>query len=415
MKDFACRCLVVSSLLAIPAVAIDRIVDRNNPSAYPTLQAALDAANPGDRVLLRTTDLGPPSGNNRVTKSVTIRGEGGGIVTIGRPALEIVALTPGIPLILESLALFADSTGGNPTAVVMTTRGARLAGEVVFDGVEVTGDPSLYFLRATVDVAVERLTLRRSLLRMRDTLNNNACCEELYNHGGDALRFSGRDLLLEDATLIAGSANRLAYSAGCFGLCPNGGLGGAALIADARLVTMVRSALSDGNGGSVDASSLWPRQPTAGSPGTSQLVGAGGLLSAYATTLQSGVPDRGGPTLPRGAISLVGSPWAPLSAGSARLGQSLTLTVALDATTDPVALLLGVGRDALATPLGVLHIPSSALVAVLPFPTPGQLSLSVPNNSALVGAAVVAQHAYALRATPRDLRLGNPTATWLRQ
>ncbi len=190
--------LVVSLLsLAAPALAIDRIVDRNNPTAFPTLQAALDAANPGDRILLRTSDFGRTQRWNTVSKSVTIRGEGGDLAVLGQPALEIAGLTPGIPFCIENLIVHCHSTGMLPRAAVFSPTGAVLAGEVIFDGVEVRTTSDAYDVARGIDLHARRLTLHDTRVTVADTPNNNACCEELYRRGSDALRFSGTDLYIE--------------------------------------------------------------------------------------------------------------------------------------------------------------------------------------------------------------------------
>ena len=45
-------CAAVPVLLTLALPAADLIVDPGNPAAFQTLQAALDAASPGDRILL---------------------------------------------------------------------------------------------------------------------------------------------------------------------------------------------------------------------------------------------------------------------------------------------------------------------------------------------------------------------------
>lgn len=403
-------------LFAAPLSAIDRVVDRNNPAAYPHLQAALDAASPGDRILLRTFDSGPPLSQSptTVTKSVTIRGEGGGIVVMGRPALVIRSLTPGIPLVLEDLDIDCLMTSTDDR-FALRSNGVPIAGEMILDGVHVLVRPSAYDVFAALLLDVDRVSIKNSRIEVGDTADNNACCEEPYGRGGDALRFYGSDLYLENTTLRAGSANLQLYYPNCLALCPDGARGGAAILSNAQTTVLVRTACADGNGGSVQPHANWPRTPTPGSPGVSQFVRGGGLFVAYASSLQLGLADFGGPNRPRGATSSLGSVIAALSSDSPRLGQPLTLTVAPEPTSMSLALLLGTGRQTSATPLGHLHIPGNQLAALVPFPAPGQLLLTVPNNVALIGLGVIAQHAHALLSNPGAPLLGNPTTSWIRQ
>ena len=105
--------LAVALALGGRACAADLLVEWGNPNAYQTLQAALDAAQPGDRILIKGW---LQIGVVHVTKSVTIESFDQSVQEIGvvfemapnpHAGFIIEQLTEGLPFVLRRLSFFA--------------------------------------------------------------------------------------------------------------------------------------------------------------------------------------------------------------------------------------------------------------------------------------------------------------------
>src|SRR5690606_11258019 len=112
------RFLHAAVLLASPATAQlpDIIFERGNPNAYQTLQAALDAAQPGQRVIMRSAAWQvSASPHGVVRRSITLEGQYAGVeitMDLEGQGLRIESLTPGVPLVLRNLDLAYTWQGG---------------------------------------------------------------------------------------------------------------------------------------------------------------------------------------------------------------------------------------------------------------------------------------------------------------
>ena len=185
-----CALAVVMSGASIPA--IDLIVDPGNPLAYPSLQAALNAALPGDRILLAVPLY---VSGIVVQKSVTIEPLGPGRQTIWLTAaggslgeLRIEALSPGLPLTLRRLDVYINEWAGAPLGIY--TAGA-VPGEIRFDQVQMYRD---YFFGSTVYGGGALANLNTSIVWMRETsltvadLRGSNGCIDLYGNQGRGWR-----------------------------------------------------------------------------------------------------------------------------------------------------------------------------------------------------------------------------------
>lgn len=306
-------------------IAADLIVNPGNPLAYQTLQAALNAAMPGDRILLAAPVF---SDAILVNKSVTIEPLGPGRQQImlmptgsGGPSgiLTIQALSPGIPLTFRRLDIVQSEFGSAP--VGLRTAGT-VPGEIRFDDVDVqrnyTSTNTLWGGGSMVNLATTVVWLRETSMTALDVMTNNGCIDLDGTSGTNCLVVAADTLRMEDCVLRASSANHLSYHC-CFGSPPNcygqyatGGYGGTALLATTRNSILVRCSLSDGNGGTV-APGPWLVPVNPGAAGNSVLGGQTGVLDPFALTWEHGLPGHvGGAFASRGATVALG-PGAPLS------------------------------------------------------------------------------------------------------
>lgn len=421
------RTLVFALLLALCSLLPqqDRIVDANNSGAYPTLQAALAAANPGDRIILRTpAHAGGSRQVDIIDKSVTIKGEvpdpgpdmiiltdGGGF----GGSLRITALTPGVPLVWQDVRIqifTADDGYGGGTGII-----AHATGEIIFDNVSIWSRYSLRWppLASNADLQVSRVSLRRCRFTVDDWDTGDGCCRDYRSEGTPALTFRGQDLFIEDSYLRGGSAAVIAYpGTGCEpGLCTSAGNGGAALLSNARSAVIVRSVLSDGNGGHGIPSMYWVT-PTPGSAGVSQLAAPGAPVASYASFRETGFDGRGGANVPRGPLIPLGAPVAPLSLSPTRIGQPFTMTVAPHGGYSPLLAFFGMDYGLIPTTFGSLHIPPASFFTSLGLSGPGAWSFSVPLDPALIDHPFVSQVLLSAWNQPNPV-LGNPSMTWFRR
>lgn len=406
----------VPALLSSPLPATDRVVDPNNPLAYPTLQAALNAALPGDRILLAVSVF---TDRIVVQKSVTIEPLGSGRQSIalvpGFPAsgeFRIDALTPGIPLTIRRIDFGLLEMSGAPRGI--RTAGA-VPGEIRFDQVQVQysggSGYSIWGGGSMVDLDTTVVWMRETTMTAYDMYSNNGCIDLDGTYGTNGLVVRADTLHLEDCTLRASSANHLFYHC-CFGSTPNcigqwatGGNGGAALRATTRNSTLVRCALSDGNGGTVEAGP-WLVPAAGGAAGLSVLGGQTGTLDPFAVSWEQGLPGHIGNALAgRGAITVWG-PAAPLSIGGpVTPGTYLDVTLA---TPGLSVFLVGFAWGQTPSAGGTYWVDP-----VLVFAHGGggtTQTYALPNAPGLRGLPIVLQ---AVQVFPM-LRLGNPSGVAIR-
>ncbi len=403
-------------LLANCLPAADLIVQPGNPAAYQTLQAAVDAAQPGDRILLAAS---VPISSLILRKSVTIEPLGTGRVSIdvfgsgfGGGGIFIQTLTPGIPLVLRRLDLRLYEMGG-------IVRGIETLGTVpgeVF-GDELTVERSagttwtVYGGWSLADLRTTSVWLRNCQMSTLDMHANFGCIDLDGVNGTDALVVTADTLRLEGCVLRGSSANHLNYSCcfpsgtSCTGQHATAGRGGAALRATTRVSLLVDCELSDGNGGTVSPGP-WTVPVVPGVEGVSVFGGQTGSLAVWATTHERGLPGLvGNPHAGRGTLQNLGAA-APLSiGGSVTPGGSIDVTL----TTPGLSVLLGgVAWGEQATQLGTWWVDA---LTVLQHPGNGAtLQWALPAVPALRGVPVVLQ---AVRLFPQA-GIDNPSGVRIR-
>lgn len=414
---------VVCCLLSFGVHAADLIVNPTKPTAYPSLQAALDAAQPGDRILVEVSDLRVMNPHPTIRKSVTI--ESANLTkyelyaiplsSFPGPIIKIESLTPGLPLLFRRLRIAAFPMGTGSSSPIIGTSSA-LAGEVRFDNMDITwdggGSASPQFNTTLISVSVQRLWMTGCRVMAADTANNGGCYDIDATSGSNCIRFTGDLITLEDCLVQAGSANYLfKVNCGPIGEWATGGNGGAALFANSRFTFLTRCKLSDGNGGSIQTGA-WTVAVQPGRPGVSQLTGSG-TLAAYASQVEAGKPGVVAPTFPgpgRGAMTSIGNPNAPLVlVGDARLGGTVNLIVGPSWAT-PLAVLVGTAFSPLNWSVGTYLLDMSSIVAVVPTTGPMTMTWPVPNVPALVDLLLCSQ-----LVEQGPLRDGNPSAISLRR
>jgi hypothetical protein len=293
------RAVAVALAFCLPLPAADLVVEPGNPAAYQTLQAALDAAQPGDRILIAAPLM---AGAVVVQKGVTIEPLGGGrqsIAFFGQTGgIHIAALTPGVPFVLRRLDLGLYEMGG-PIQGIRTA--GTVPGEVHFDEVTVhraaANQHTIYGGGSLVRLHTTTVWLRQCTLVAHDLMRNNGCIDLDGTQGTDALVVEADTLRLERVALRGSSANHLDYhccfpnGSSCQGQFAAGGHGGAALRATTRVTLLVDGDLSDGNGGTVGAGP-WVVPASGGAAGTSGFGGQTGTLATWATRHEAGLPGH---------------------------------------------------------------------------------------------------------------------------
>jgi hypothetical protein len=339
--------------------AADLLVEPGNPLAYQTLQAALNAAQPGDRILIGAF-LQP--GTTVITKSVTIESVPGAIYGFSlfvSQELRIQALSPGLPLTFRRLNIGCYELGGIPGGI--RTVGA-LQGEIRLDQVDFVRNGVGYGGGVLADLNATTVWLRECRFTAYDVHWNLGCIDLLGTDGPSCLKVVADTLHLEDCNLRAGSAIHLAYGC-CFGSPPNctgqfaqGGLGGTALDATTRNTTIVRCQFSDGNGGTVESNPGWLVPVTAGAARPSTFGGQTGVLDRFGVTHEQAQPGAIGPAwVGRGPIVAFG-PAAPLSLGGP-VEPGTFVGVTLNTVPGSVSgFLIGLDWGEIPTPFGMCWV-----------------------------------------------------------
>lgn len=194
--------VALALLLAAPVATQDLIFEPGNPQAYQTLQSALDAAQPGQRILMRGSVSSLGGGRATIVrKSVTIEGQS--------PAAEfhleyvsglvVEACTPNIPLVLRNLEFLTHYSATiaypQPALNVHWIPG----GKIVLDNVVMEPDATSQafaadWTRRVAQISIEHLSMRRCRLIAPDTVNSNGCCYPRSADGIGCLWFNGQSL-----------------------------------------------------------------------------------------------------------------------------------------------------------------------------------------------------------------------------
>jgi hypothetical protein len=419
----AAMCAALSALCA----QADRIVHSTQPGAYPTLQAAIFAAVPGDRVLL-AEDVHSLT-TIYIDKPLQIASAPGPKRTISFIAgpnsadrlFDISGIGAGSRLSFINVNLHISSMLWRSVAIRTST---PQTGDVHFDGVNIY-DVTGWYIGHLVDVTVGSLWLRNCNWTANDQQQDGACFDRVtYGPAGGILRVTAAQLILEDTTLRAASgAWYYSHSTNCFGCdgmpyTANTPQGGFALHAITSDTFLIRTRTSDGNGGGAQ-----PAQPPCGSYGIPSGPGQstfGSNVHAYDFVHQSGLPGAvtaswAGFDAPRGALTSIGDPTAPLRlSGNAQLGGGIQASV----TETGISLLaMAFAWSPTNTPVGrIAFDPLQEHFTFLVFtPTPPSTqSWSVPNDPFLSGLPIVTQ-LFPFDPTNGAWRAANPSALTLRR
>lgn len=396
--------LAIALAFTLPAAAQlpDLIFERGNANAFQTLQAALDAAQPGQRIIMNSDAQAPNGPLGLITKSVTIEGAFSGpefnVQAANANGLRIISVTPGVPLVFRNLQFSMNYGGGTISAIEDSHIPLAYPNDViVMEDVSIGSAASSVVDRQNgwlTHIESHFLILRRCRFIAPDTANQPGCyigirpaIEALFFRG-----LGGRlSLYIEDSYLRGGSAGMINYPYGmtCTAY-PVADSGGAAIRApNVTIACVVRSTISDGNGGSVSPGP-WPSPPVPGLAAHS--LGNPYLLTmGYQFVHEHGRDDAGGPGLSRGNLSHVGNPDAPLSVGDALIGTNVMVSVA-PSQLSPVAIALGTSLElSYYGPLGALALPLYPTPPIIAFPSIGTRSLPIPNRADLIGQRLVVQ------------------------
>ncbi len=418
--------------LSLAPAQTDRIVGGSQPGSYPTLQAAITAAAPGDRILI-AQDMTVLT-TITLNKALRIESAPGARRSISfinasfsaaTPLFSITALPAGASLELANLAIDVSTMGLGSFA--MRTASPQL-GEVRFDGVTML-DLNGWRIGVLVDLSVGSAWIRNCSFTQRDQPQDGACPDgTAWGNAGGCLRVRAQRLVIEDSTLRAASGAWIySHPDNCFGCIPGGTYvmnsprGGFALDANTTDTFLVRVRTSDGNGGGAQ-----PPLPPCGSygipapAGTSTFHGIGGALHAYDFVHEWGVPgtlSSASPPFdaPRGLVTQVGDVAAPLRLfGNAQLGGGIQANV-----SEPGISLLAMAFawSPTNTPVGrIAFDPLQEHFTFLVFtPTPPSTqSWNVPNDPFLSGLPIVTQ-LFPFDPTNGAWRAANPSAITLRR
>ena len=388
-------CALVALGLSQGIPAADLVVNPSKSGAYPTLQAALDAAMPGDRILIEVSLWIVPT---VIRKSVTIESASSARVRVQcwsisySAALTVESLTPGLPLTLRRLNLSVMTFESKSVRCTLATKGV-ISGEVRIDDCEISflGDTSggNRFEGKAADLRLDKLWMRKSTVWAQDTKTDNGCTDIYAWIGSHALVGAANLVVAEDCTFQGGNAAWLQFCNCCFGEIAAAGWGGSAFAVSAQETWLVRCTIRNGNGGSV-MPGAWRRTPLLGGPGNSAVSAQG----SYQVYLEPGLPGTYTSTPPspsRGTQSLIGATSAPLLAGGdTRLGGSLDVAV-----IGAPGMLKGLLFSSALLPskgvLGSYLVDLQNTFLVVPLTGSTQLSLSIPSDPALAEFMVATQ------------------------
>jgi len=389
-------------IAASQARASDLFVNPNRPGAFATLQAAHDAAQPGDRILVEV-DL-PATGETVIRKSLTIESIDDNRRTLpyvgdaNQPGRFLIdGLTPGLPLTLRSLSLVFLRQPGSQRATVGIRCNPNLHGKLMMDHMSVDNgpvDPDLATTLMDFDSQLSELWVRNTRFIARDTAPGDGCAGQIADKdGSDAFRCNCRVLVLEDSECFAGSAAFLRYT-NCGNQAPFGGVGGRAAYAQVDATVVVNCLFSDGNGGDVEIGP-WAVTPIPGLRNPSIYTSFASVFEAFTSGHE---PARDGvlaaaPDRHRQGYQQFGNLNTRLHmGGDCRVGGTADLTATLQPNEAVVALLsIGWNFYVLPAPLGILWIDMPSLLRVVPFGVTATASLQIPADTALLQLPLVTQ------------------------
>ena len=392
----------VAAALIAPAQANDLFVNPSRPGAFATLQAAHDAAQPGDRIVIET-DL-PAVGQTVIRKSLTIESIDDNrrkLPHIGTAtdsgSFLIDSLTPGLPLTLRSLSLVFLRQPGSSRATVGIRCNPNLRGKLMMDHMSVDNgnvDPDLATTLMDFDSQLSELWVRNTRFIARDTAPGDGCAGQLGDKdGSDAFRCNCRVLILEDSECFAGSAAFLRYNPNCT-QAPLGGVGGRAAYAQVDATVVVNCLFSDGNGGDVEIAP-WTVTPVPGLRNPSEYTSFASVFEAFTSGHE---PARDGIMAPartpgRQGYQQFGNLNTRLHlGGNCRVGGTADLTATLQPGEGVVALVSTAWNFyVLPAPLGILWIDVPQLLHIVPFGVTSTASLQIPADTALLQLPIVSQ------------------------
>lgn len=388
------------------------------PSQHPDIQAAIDAATPGDTIELDSnqyiaaTSIGQ---DLHINKSVNIIGRplaamismsagwytqpfpgGGGQLSIGSPSSPVHVTLDNL-----SIQFTPEMQGyGMPTGLV-TAPGAVLAGsELRIIDCSIAVQASCHTVSSfteTMAIGLESLVMKNVIVDAYSGPTDNPCPDVwCQSKAGSALVFWGQRLRLEDCQLLAGDSSYMNFLSTCNPPWPSEVQPGApALRSYASLASITRVTLRNG-------SATWiatgPWIPSTQSllatrlAAPSQMVGAGGQLHAWEVTEYGGWNAQMGirPTGP--AWTTFHGGYANLTiSGSGKIGSSLGVTVTDNMMPGGKLIVVSAGLSPTATPMGIALVDlSSVLFADIAYWS-YSTTLPIPNVTNLVGMQLVGQ------------------------
>jgi hypothetical protein len=236
--------------------------------------------------------------------------------------------------------------------------------------------------------------IRHSRIVARDTLAVDGCTSAPDRHGSDGLTVIARILAIEDTEIVAGSASFLRFSQ-CTGQqqSPLGGDAGAAVRAETDATVLVRTFVSDGNGGDVQNGN-WAIAPQPGVVRRSSFVSAGSIFQAYDSVQEAGRVGRlaAAENLVRTAAAQISLPDAPFTVGGdGRLGGTVLLSMNNLSGRQAIGFLCFAFQLSNPNAQGHTWFDPRRVVLTTLFTGNDSRSFTVPNDPHLVGVVVVGQ------------------------
>lgn len=399
--------LVLLVLLTAPALAQS---DRRVPSQYPTFEAAVAAAQSGDRIVLESS------------VSILVAATP---LTIDK-GLTVCSGTPGTRMGLLSQRQIVFSAPGELVEFVDVSLNFDYSS--LFSCVPQLGlviwAQSVFFrnVRVSMELVAESRFVAATLTASRVWLQecvfvgwsqdahfppcHDSCYETL---GRAALVVNAPDLLMEDCTCRGGDGDFFTrFGTPCAALITTPGGGGPALTSSSERSVFVRCTFQDGHAPwftpQFPPDAGWPPPPLPNFPGVSRFSADGGSVVAYDVTWIQGLPGQVAPMpRPPGPTVELDSRITPLAAlPDARLGGMAGFS--LDAFPHAVVVVLVDTRWRAPVVFGDLVV-DPGTVAFVPGSLPWQVGVIVPNLPALVGAELVAQSVFV---DASGLHVGNP-------
>lgn len=426
-------------LLALPSLAsasTHLVGPAGSGAPFTTIQSAVDAAAPGDTILISAGSYT----RFRVTKPLTILGSGleqtivssGGSLATPYRAFEVTQLAAGAEVFIGGIGTeVAQPTPSSyyPAAWIHDNAGRVVLHElllIAYNGLLFPGGPPALRVSSSPFVLLSHSSTRGSGGAVGTVaLSAEQAQVWIANstlRGGDSSTYAGADAAqLSDATLVLARSEL------------SGGAGGAVFgdCGDGQPASQLGFA-----GGSALALAGASQARLVGGPDSALIAGAAFVgadcypegLDSYAlrvadssqALLQDGLP-LSGPTLvgPQAALQLVHAPFATLALAAATVAPGQTLGYALAGTpmgvqwvyaspssSAPFAL-PGIGgqlvlNPAFAWPLGATPLDGNGI---------GLGSTPIPADSSLIGARALVQ---ALELGNNGLTFGNPDAVFVR-